>query len=288
MSASWARVNGVWERMSGSGLLLGTAADQAARGDHVHDLYPRHAQHSMTGGGTVKYASDNYFSWTSRFTVNAGRGPTKALAGLFDITMPAAGTPLNVVGGAPARNWTAAGVLIDNWQALYYALPLGGPQASVPGNFYIASYGVDWNIPENWVFIAARSGDPAGHVKVGIGVHLTNIGLGSTWAVDTGWIAPTLLNGWVNYGANWEPAGYRRKDGILYLRGLITAGAASTTFFNLPAGFRPGGDSHQPAMGHASSFGVINVYRDGRVNYNTSTAGLGYFSLQIPPIPIDA
>jgi hypothetical protein len=53
---------------------------------------------------------------------------------------------------------------------------------------------------------------------------------------DTGWITMTpLLNGWVSVATPQ----YRRVDGIVYLRGRVQSGTASTNIFVLPAGFRP-------------------------------------------------
>lgn len=287
MSAGYARVGTQWERIAGSAIQLGTGPTDAARGDHTHPDFPRHAQYSLIGGGKVAYLSNNYFYWSSPFYVNAGRNPQTASAGLFQIDMPMSGAPNMINCTGKAWSTSGFGIILNNWETLYYALPLGGGQASVPGNFYVVYYyGTDFVVPEHWIMIATRSGDAAGHVKVGTGVHLTNIGTGSYWAPDTGWIAPTLLNGWVNYGGQWETAAYRRRDGMVYLRGLITGGTAST-FFNLPVGFRPGGNTHSPTMGHNSTFGIVNLYTDGRVNYNTSVGGLGYFSLQVPGFPAD-
>jgi hypothetical protein len=54
------------------------------------------------------------------------------------------------------------------------------------------------------------------------------------------WIAPTLLNGWVNYSTEYNSAGYfRDKQGIVHLRGLVKTGTIGSIIFNLPAGYRP-------------------------------------------------
>jgi len=53
---------------------------------------------------------------------------------------------------------------------------------------------------------------------------------------DSGWINLTLVNSWaVTLG---ETPQYRKLNGIVYLRGLITGGSA-TTVATLPVGFRP-------------------------------------------------
>ncbi|MBL1177832.1 hypothetical protein [Pantanalinema sp. GBBB05] len=54
------------------------------------------------------------------------------------------------------------------------------------------------------------------------------------------WSAPTLLNGWANYGAPLNPAGYWRDSfGVVHLRGVVANGAAGTNLFVLPTGYRP-------------------------------------------------
>ena len=60
-----------------------------------------------------------------------------------------------------------------------------------------------------------------------------------TMAVQN-WIAPALLNAWVNQ-ANYVPVTYRKDaDNVVHIRGNATTGAAGTIIFNLPAGYRPG------------------------------------------------
>ena len=61
---------------------------------------------------------------------------------------------------------------------------------------------------------------------------------GAAAAMDP-WIAPTLLNGWVNYSSQYNPAGYFREAGIVYLRGLVKSGTIGLSVFTLPAGYRP-------------------------------------------------
>jgi hypothetical protein len=58
--------------------------------------------------------------------------------------------------------------------------------------------------------------------------------------VGAGWVAPTLLNAWVNYDVTtFNAAGYRRVGGMVVLRGLVKSGTINTPIFNLPAAFRP-------------------------------------------------
>ncbi|WII36382.1 hypothetical protein [Paenibacillus thiaminolyticus] len=53
------------------------------------------------------------------------------------------------------------------------------------------------------------------------------------------WIAPILLNGWVNY-YSYSPVGYyKNEEGIVRIRGLVKSGANGVPIFNLPIGYRP-------------------------------------------------
>ena len=56
------------------------------------------------------------------------------------------------------------------------------------------------------------------------------------------WVSPTLLNSWVNYGGEFNTAGYYKDPfGRVHLRGLIKDGTATagTVLFVLPSGYRP-------------------------------------------------
>ena len=53
------------------------------------------------------------------------------------------------------------------------------------------------------------------------------------------WTAPTLLNSWANFGGVNAPAGYYKRGGRVYLRGLIASGTIGAAAFTLPVGYRP-------------------------------------------------
>jgi hypothetical protein len=57
------------------------------------------------------------------------------------------------------------------------------------------------------------------------------------------WIAPTLLNSWVNFGGGYSTAGYKinRGERSISIKGFIKSGttAAGTVLFTLPVGYRP-------------------------------------------------
>ncbi len=54
------------------------------------------------------------------------------------------------------------------------------------------------------------------------------------------WKAPTLLNGWSNYGSSLSIAGYWKDPfGIVHLRGVLAGGTLNQKLFTLPEGYRP-------------------------------------------------
>lgn len=50
---------------------------------------------------------------------------------------------------------------------------------------------------------------------------------------------PAFQNLWVNYGAGWATAAFRRVGELVIVRGLIKSGTMAAVAFNLPVGFRP-------------------------------------------------
>lgn len=53
-------------------------------------------------------------------------------------------------------------------------------------------------------------------------------------------IAPTLINSWVNFGGGFNSAGYYKDPfGIVHLRGMISTGTLTSAAFILPLGYRP-------------------------------------------------
>jgi hypothetical protein len=84
------------------------------------------------------------------------------------------------------------------------------------------------------------------------------------------WIAPTLLAGWVNYGAPYDNAGYRKEPtGLVRLRGVIKNGtiANGTVLFNLPVGYRPSAQRSIPSyQGGADDAIRLEVATNGDVS----------------------
>lgn len=100
---------------------------------------------------------------------------------------------------------------------------------------------------------------------------------------DASWTAPTFQNSWVNFGGTLGTAGYRKANGIVYLRGIIKSGTINTVAFNLPAGYRPAADTRFPSVSN-SAFGSCIVDTSGNVtpqvgnNASFSLDGILFFT----------
>ena len=85
----------------------------------------------------------------------------------------------------------------------------------------------------------------------------------------TGWTSLSLVNGWTWYSSTGifaTPAYTKAADGIVSLKGLITAGTATadTTFASLPVGFRPSGRLIFEVANNSAA-GRVDVLPDGQV-----------------------
>jgi hypothetical protein len=101
----------------------------------------------------------------------------------------------------------------------------------------------------------------------------------STNISDSGWTDATLAGTFVSGGTT---PGYRRLNGVVYLRGNISGGTANTTAFTLPTGYRPavGGTYPVQQLGTAN-ITYITVNTNGTVVPNTSSAWLSGASIPL-------
>ncbi len=85
-------------------------------------------------------------------------------------------------------------------------------------------------------------------------------------------IAPTLLNSWVNFDpANYSPAGYYKDHtGTVHLRGLIKSGVIGSTAFVLPVGYRPA-FALSIATASNSLFAICSIDASGNVTPGTGS-----------------
>lgn len=115
---------------------------------------------------------------------------------------------------------------------------------------------------------ALRVYDEDGDLRVQVGRQADGSYGVSVPEDDTGWIPLPGINGWVWYGGSWETPAYRKLNGIVYLRGLLTGGAAGTAFCVLPPGYRASGNRHFPVAA-GGTIGLVNVMADGTIKHNS-------------------
>jgi hypothetical protein len=99
-----------------------------------------------------------------------------------------------------------------------------------------------------------------------------------TTMTPTLWVAPTLLNSWVNYGLTYQVAQYRKVGDMVQIRGTIKSGTPPSIVFNLPAGFRPPADIQ--LLGWSSSgTAVFSIVPNGDVTCLANTGATTHFTL---------
>lgn len=81
------------------------------------------------------------------------------------------------------------------------------------------------------------------------------------------WIAPTLLNGWVNYGTSQNAKYYKNDFGDVKIKGLIKSGTIGSIAFYLPVGYRPI-DNATISVSSNGGYGQITIGTDGSVTVN--------------------
>lgn len=114
---------------------------------------------------------------------------------------------------------------------------------------------------------------------------------------DTDWIyvgatgAPAFANSWVNYDVDHIHARFRRRDGIVYLEGLVKNGTATNVIFTLPEGFRPNGMPANstakllfPAVNDSGTGGRVDVFPSGAVQH--IAGGTAFCSLSAVSFPV--
>lgn len=90
---------------------------------------------------------------------------------------------------------------------------------------------------------------------------------GSAWKTPlelstSAWTAPTLGSSWVNFGAPYQVAQYRKLGDMVQIRGIVKSGTLAA-IFTLPAGFRPPTDVLASAYANG-----------GSINWTISSAGV--------------
>ncbi|MGK9253430.1 hypothetical protein [Paenibacillus humicus] len=100
---------------------------------------------------------------------------------------------------------------------------------------------------------------------------------GTAQAKQPQWIAPTLINGWVNYDGGTPPAGYMLdSSGYVHLRGLIKNGATAggTILFVLPKGYRVATQLNVPIVCSAGLISQLTIDSTGVVRIGMPASGV--------------
>lgn len=131
--------------------------------------------------------------------------------------------------------------------------------------------------------------DPAGNVRFNTGgpswISLESVRFVPADSPYT-WTAPPLLNGWVNYGGVYAPAGYTLlSNGRAVTQGLVKSGTLTdgTPIFNLPASLTPPQYLHLSSRSVAyAGIGVSASPSNLHTKGNSSNAYLAVNSTYIP------
>ena len=224
----------------------------------------KRSQAALHGGGIRAVGRNADVAWNKPFyTMGAGRD-TLSPHGYFNISMPADGTIIPVLGHATVTSITVGATVagrislttVSAWSALYYILPISSGAASVPGNFRVVDYtNGTTTIPDNWILIVQRNFDQATtEFKWGDGLR------------QAPWYGVTFTNSWRNFDAAWDDAGWKRAhDGELIMRGLVAAGTGAGLICTADAS-RPGPEKRQIFICHANAGTArVDVLVDGSV-----------------------
>lgn len=104
---------------------------------------------------------------------------------------------------------------------------------------------------------------------------------------DSGWQNASLLNGIQNYGSTYQNARYRKKDGVVFIEGLVRFGTptgSQTDIFILPSGYRPSKRIILNTIKSGNVMTRIDVLSSGHVkcyDYSTSWTSIAGLSFVI-------
>lgn len=163
----------------------------------------------------------------------------------------------------------------------YFSAAAGTANAPTAGQAYVGIVTSDSTLGGMQVFHGLTDGgtykrlftrNPADASSIAWGAWVASQGNTDdvNWHIIGNTGEPAFQNGWTNYGGSWETAGFMRRGGVVYLRGLIKSGATAVPIFTLPAGYRPSSDKHIATAGNAA-FALINVFATGVVYLNVGS-----------------
>lgn len=189
------------------------------------------------------------FKFDTFIAHGAGRGLHWGSDGYFTIAMPANATVVKGFGGAVDTAVAAGAIPIAAKHALYFEPYISGPNATIAGNFRLVATTADYSVPLHWILLAV-------HSEVVAGDKLLRVATGATLSpwIDVGsGGAPAFTNAWVNFGAPYANAGFRKDAaGLVYLRGAVKTGGVNAAMFTLPATFRPSAEQRYAISSNAA------------------------------------
>jgi hypothetical protein len=135
---------------------------------------------------------------------------------------------------------------------------------------------------EKRAFVTAPSSARFGRAKIAKATATDD----ASWGIDSvavedcgeAFIAPTLLNSWLDYGSSNDPTGYRGEaGGRVRIRGCVKSGTvgAGTPVFQLPAAYRPAKNKSFDIPTDTGR-GVLNVLSGGNVEIASGGNGWAY------------
>ena len=102
---------------------------------------------------------------------------------------------------------------------------------------------------------------------------INNFEVPSVIVEDSGWLVPELNDGIKAYSGNY-PVKYRKRDGIVEMRGAIAGVAAKqTAIFTLPEGWRPNSRSYKVCATDSGLSYTLELNTDGVVKVLTDASG---------------
>jgi hypothetical protein len=123
----------------------------------------------------------------------------------------------------------------------------------------------------NLIFYTSNAGTNSERMRIASNGNITISGT----ILQEAFIAPTLLNSWVNFGSGYQEVGYMKDSmGFVHIRGMIKSGTLGADIFILPAGYRP--NSHILQVGSRDVGGTedaanFQILSDGRVMATTGS-----------------
>lgn len=200
-----------------------------------------------------------------------------AAAGLTTLAMPEAGNVVTLQNSWVHYDMSTYG------SASYYRQPLGVTRLSgviKSGTIGAAAFTLPEGYRPEYRFVFPTLNNTT---LTRLDIHSTGsvVGyIGNTFVVLDGlemcstyppFIAPTLLNSWVNYSSEFNPAGYYKDaTGMVFVRGLVKSGSTYAVF-TLPEGYRPPYPEVFCSVSN-DAYARVDVYADGTVlTYGSAT-----------------